>query len=78
LEEFIKNDRENRPCIVYGASGCGKTSVLAKVATEVCIHHISILFLFTINENLQALKWWSDRSVSVILRFLGYVLQSRV
>jgi Cdc6-like AAA superfamily ATPase len=42
LEEFIKNDQENRPCIVYGASGCGKTSVLAKVATEVRIHNIYI------------------------------------
>ncbi|CAF3372692.1 unnamed protein product [Rotaria sp. Silwood1] len=52
LKDYIKNDNENRPCIVYGASGCGKTSVLAKAATE-------------------ALKWWSDRSVSVILRFLG-------
>ncbi|CAF4641417.1 unnamed protein product [Rotaria sp. Silwood2] len=52
LEKYIKNDKENRPCVVYGASGCGKTSVLAKAATEV-------------------LKWWSDRSVSVILRFLG-------
>ncbi|CAF4546068.1 unnamed protein product, partial [Rotaria magnacalcarata] len=38
--------------MVYGASGCGKTSVLAKAATE-------------------ASKWWSNRSVSVILRFLG-------
>ncbi|CAF2768681.1 unnamed protein product [Rotaria sp. Silwood2] len=54
LENYIKNEKENRPCIVYGASGCGKTSVLAKAATE-------------------ALNWWSDRSVSVILRFLGYV-----
>jgi Cdc6-like AAA superfamily ATPase len=35
LEEYIKNEKENRPCIVYGASGCGKTSVLAKAATEV-------------------------------------------
>ncbi|CAM4823526.1 unnamed protein product [Rotaria magnacalcarata] len=52
LEKHIKNDHENRPCAVYGASGCGKTSVMAKAATE-------------------ALKWWSDRSVSVILRFLG-------
>ncbi|CAF4640102.1 unnamed protein product [Rotaria socialis] len=52
LEKHIKNDNENRPCAVYGASGCGKTSVIAKAATE-------------------ALKWWSDRSVSVILRFLG-------
>ncbi|CAF3919171.1 unnamed protein product, partial [Adineta steineri] len=52
LGKYINNDKENRPCIVYGASGCGKTSVLAKAATK-------------------ALEWWSDRSVSVILRFLG-------
>jgi len=37
VEKYIKNDKENRPCIVYGASGCGKTSVLAKAAIEVCI-----------------------------------------
>ncbi|UJR18077.1 hypothetical protein I4U23_004977 [Adineta vaga] len=52
LENYVKNDEEHRPCIVYGASGCGKTSVLAKTAIE-------------------AFNWWSDRSVSVILRFLG-------
>ncbi|CAF3724767.1 unnamed protein product [Rotaria socialis] len=52
LEKFVKNNKEYRPCVVYGESGCGKTSVLAKTATEV-------------------FKWWPDRSVSVILRFLG-------
>ncbi|UJR24207.1 hypothetical protein I4U23_027173 [Adineta vaga] len=52
LKEYIMNETENRACIVYGDSGCGKTSVLAKTAIEV-------------------LKWWSNRSVSVILRFLG-------
>ncbi|CAF1483609.1 unnamed protein product, partial [Rotaria sp. Silwood1] len=52
LEKYIKNNREHQPCVIYGDSGCGKTSVLAKTAIEV-------------------FKWWSDRSVSVILRFLG-------
>ncbi|CAF1355188.1 unnamed protein product [Rotaria magnacalcarata] len=52
LEQYIRDEKESRPCMVYGASGCGKTSVLAKAATE-------------------ASKWWSNRSVSVILRFLG-------
>ena len=35
IREFINNTYEDRPCIVYGASGCGKTSVLAKAANEV-------------------------------------------
>ena len=35
----MKNKRERRPCVVYGASGCGKTSVLAKTATEVTLFH---------------------------------------
>ena len=35
LEAFVMNEGENRPCIVHGASGCGKTSVLAKVAKQV-------------------------------------------
>ncbi|CAF4090255.1 unnamed protein product [Adineta steineri] len=52
LEKYVKSKEEHRPCVVYGHSGCGKTSVLAKTATEV-------------------FKWWSSRSVSVILRFLG-------
>ncbi|CAF0861282.1 unnamed protein product [Rotaria sordida] len=52
LEKYIKNNREHQPCVLYGDSGCGKTSVLAKTAIEI-------------------FKWWSDRSVSVILRFLG-------
>ncbi|UJR16165.1 hypothetical protein I4U23_003075 [Adineta vaga] len=52
LEQFVKNKKECRPCVVHGHSGCGKTSVLAKTATEV-------------------FKWWPNRSVSVILRFLG-------
>ncbi|CAF2516523.1 unnamed protein product [Rotaria sp. Silwood2] len=52
LEKFVKDNIEYRPCVVYGESGCGKTSVIAKTATEI-------------------FKWWSNRSVSVILRFLG-------
>ncbi|CAF4750594.1 unnamed protein product [Rotaria sp. Silwood1] len=52
LEKFVKNNIECRPCVVYGESGCGKTSVIAKTATEI-------------------FKWWPNRSVSVILRFLG-------
>ncbi|CAF2915701.1 unnamed protein product [Rotaria sp. Silwood2] len=35
LKEYIMNEEENRACIVYGASGCGKISVLAKAAVEV-------------------------------------------
>jgi Cdc6-like AAA superfamily ATPase len=35
IEGFIKHKDERRPCVVYGASGCGKTSVLAKVAHQV-------------------------------------------
>ncbi len=35
LEKYVKNNKERRPCVVYGDSGCGKTSVLAKTATEV-------------------------------------------
>ncbi|CAF1234877.1 unnamed protein product [Adineta steineri] len=52
LKEYINNDNENRPCIVYGTSGCGKTSLLAKAATEIS-------------------NWWPNRSISIILRFLG-------
>ncbi|CAF4093250.1 unnamed protein product, partial [Adineta steineri] len=53
LKEYINDDdNENHPCIVYGTSGCGKTSLLAKAATEIS-------------------NWWPNRSVSIILRFLG-------
>ncbi|CAF0992020.1 unnamed protein product [Adineta ricciae] len=35
LEKYINIKNEGRPCVVHGESGCGKTSVLAKTATEV-------------------------------------------
>ncbi|CAF1011593.1 unnamed protein product [Adineta steineri] len=38
LKEYILNKNEHRACIVYGDSGCGKTSVLAKTSFEVRIY----------------------------------------
>ncbi len=65
----MKNKKEYQPCIVYGDSGCGKTSVLAKTATEVRLFN-----LYNITKiRFQVFKWWSGRSVSVVLRFLGFV-----
>ena len=34
IESYLTSD-SNQPFVVYGESGCGKTSVLAKIATQV-------------------------------------------
>ncbi|CAF3112951.1 unnamed protein product [Rotaria sp. Silwood2] len=37
FKEYVMNANENRFCIAYGDSGCGKTSLLAKISIEVRI-----------------------------------------
>ncbi|CAF1283540.1 unnamed protein product [Didymodactylos carnosus] len=34
IEEYMRLSDENRPCILHGRSGYGKSSIMAKVATE--------------------------------------------
>lgn len=43
----MKNTKERGPCVVYGESGCGKTSVMAKTATDVSIE------LFVAKQNIR-------------------------
>ena len=43
LHDYVTNDAEHRPCIVYGASGCGKTSIIAKTAIEVYIKFLTLI-----------------------------------
>jgi hypothetical protein len=35
MKQYILDDSFNKPFIVHGESGCGKTSVIAKLANEV-------------------------------------------
>ena len=72
LEEFVKNNNERRPCIVYGASGCGKTSILAKAATEVS-HFYSSIFKMALFCSDKILRYSNGGLTDLFLSFSAFL-----
>jgi hypothetical protein len=40
---YVNDDERNQPFVFYGESGCGKSSIMAKVATTVTIIIIELI-----------------------------------
>ena len=36
IRAYLDSAERNQPFVMYGTSGCGKSSILAKVAMQVC------------------------------------------